>query len=111
MRSAQAQSVRVKEKYLLDLLVTTVATLQGVRINVYLIFISESSPYVLSYSSTYRYENTAGYFSNVLIEILFTKDWKQSFAKLPIPKLSLHISAAFCLRQKLGRDLPENQTF
>jgi len=34
MHSAQAQSVRVKEKYLLDLLVIIVATLQEVRINV-----------------------------------------------------------------------------
>jgi len=41
IHSAQAQSVRVKEKYLLDLLVTTVATLQEVRINVYFILISE----------------------------------------------------------------------
>ena len=53
MRSAQAQSVRVKAKYLLDLLVATVTTLQEVRTNVYFIFISESSPYVLSYSSIY----------------------------------------------------------
>jgi len=29
----------------------------------------------------------------------------------PIPKLSLHNSAAFCLRQKLRRDLLENLTF
>jgi len=39
--------------YLLVLLVTTVATLQDVRINVYFILISESSPYVLSYRSIY----------------------------------------------------------
>jgi len=32
MHSAQVQSVRVKAKYLLDLLVTFVATLQEVRI-------------------------------------------------------------------------------
>jgi len=44
MHSAQAQSVRVKEKYLLDLLVTIVATLQEVRIIVYFILISELSP-------------------------------------------------------------------
>jgi len=44
MHSAQAQSVRVTEKYLLDLLVTIVVTLQEVRINVYFILISESSP-------------------------------------------------------------------
>ena len=44
MHSAQAQCVRVKEKYLLGLLVTIVATLQEVRINVYFILISESSP-------------------------------------------------------------------
>jgi len=50
MHSSQAQSVRVKKKYLLGLLVTTVATLQEVRINVYFILISESNPYVLSYS-------------------------------------------------------------
>jgi len=36
MHSAQAQSVRVMKKYILVLLVTTVATLQEVRINVYL---------------------------------------------------------------------------
>jgi len=54
MHSAQAQSVRLrKKKYLLDFLVTIVATLQEVRINVYFILISESSPYVLSYMSIY----------------------------------------------------------
>jgi len=53
MHSAQAQSVRVKEKYLLDLLVTFVAKLQEVGINVHFILISESSPYVLSYRSIY----------------------------------------------------------
>ena len=37
--------------------------------------------------------------------------WRQPFAKLLIPKLSLHNSAAFCLRKKLRRDLPENLTF
>jgi len=51
MHSAQAQSIRVTEKYLLDFLVTIVATLQKVRINVYYIFISESRSYVLSYRS------------------------------------------------------------
>ena len=53
MHSAQAQSVRVKEKYLLDLLVTIVATLQEVRLNVYFILISESSPCVLNHRSIY----------------------------------------------------------
>jgi len=55
MHSAQAQSVRVTEKiaYLFSLLVTIVATLQEVRINVYFILISESSPYVLSCRSIY----------------------------------------------------------
>ena len=38
MLSAQAQSVRVKKKYSLVLLVTIVATLQDVTINVYFIF-------------------------------------------------------------------------
>ena len=38
MHSAQAQSVRVAKKYILALLVATVATLQEVRINVYFIF-------------------------------------------------------------------------
>jgi len=38
MHSAQAQNVRVTEKYLLDLLVTIIATLQEVRINVCFIF-------------------------------------------------------------------------
>jgi len=52
MHSAQAQSVRVaRKKYHLDLLVTIVATLQEVRIYVYFILNSESSPYVLSYRS------------------------------------------------------------
>jgi len=72
MHSAQAQSVRVTKKYLVYLLVTTAATLQDVRINVYFILISESNPYVLSYKSIYQQVRTAGYFSNVLIEILFT---------------------------------------
>jgi len=53
MHSAQAQNVRVKGKIYLDLLVTIVATLQEVGINVYFILISESSPYVLSYRSIY----------------------------------------------------------
>jgi len=76
-------------------LVTIVATLQEVRLNVYFILVFESSPYVLSYRSMYSRENTVGYFSTVLIEILVTNGWKQSFAKLPIPKLSLHNSALF----------------
>ena len=38
MHSAQAQSVSVTKKYILVLLVTIVATLQDVRINVYFIF-------------------------------------------------------------------------
>ena len=71
MHSAQAQSVRVKKKFILDLLVTTVATLQEVSINVYFILISESNPYILSYRSIYSWVNTVS-FSNVLIEILFT---------------------------------------
>jgi len=52
-----------------------------------LYLISELSPYVLSYRSIYSWVNTAGYFSNILIEILFTNGWKQSFAKLPHPKI------------------------
>jgi len=36
---------------------------------------------------------------------------ENSLVKLHIPKLSLHNSAAFCLRQKLRRDLPENLAF
>jgi len=36
---------------------------------------------------------------------------ENSLAKLPFPKLSLHNSAAFCLQEKLHRDLPENLTF
>jgi len=55
----------------LDLLVTTVVTLQEVRINVYFILIFPSSPYVLSYKSIYSQVNAVGNF-NVLIEILFT---------------------------------------
>jgi len=46
----------------------------------------------------------------LLIESLFTNVRRESFAKLSILKLSLHNSAAFCLRQKLHRDLPENVT-
>jgi len=38
---------------LLDLLVTIVVTLQEVRLDVYFILISESSPYVLNYRSIY----------------------------------------------------------
>jgi len=55
MHPAQAQRVRVKEKisFRLNLLVTIVATLQEVRINVYFILVSESRPYVLSYRSIY----------------------------------------------------------
>jgi len=53
MHSAQAQSVRVKEKYLLALLVAFVATLQDVRTNAHFVLISESSPYVLSCRSVY----------------------------------------------------------
>jgi len=52
MHSAQAQSVRVTKKYSLVLWVTIVATLQ-VMINVYFLFDSQSSPYVLSYRSIY----------------------------------------------------------
>jgi len=51
------------------------------------------------------------YFSKVLVEILFTNGWRQPFAKLPILKLSLHNSAAVCLRQKLRRGLPEKVAF
>ena len=111
MHSAQAQSVRVTEKIYFGLVGHHAATWQEVRINVHLILISASSPYVLSYRSTYSYVNTVGYFSKLLIEILFTNGWKQSFAKVPIPKLNLHNGAAFRLRQKLRRDLPENLTF
>jgi len=44
MHSAQAQRVRVKEKisFGLNLLITVVATLQEVRLNVYFILVSES---------------------------------------------------------------------
>ena len=51
------------------------------------------------------------YFSKLLMESLFTGGWRQSFAKLPILKLSLHNSAAVCFRQKLHRVLPENVPF
>jgi len=61
-----------RKKYLLDLLVTIVMTLQEVRINVYFILISESTPYVVSYRSIYSQVNTVGNFYKVLIEILFT---------------------------------------
>jgi len=75
------------------------------------LFPSQLCSYVLSDRSIYSLVKTVGYFSNVLIEILFTNGWKQSLAKLPNPKLGLHNSAAVCLRQKLRRDLPENVTF
>ena len=41
---------------------------------------------------------------NVLIEILFTNCWRQSFVKQPILKIRLNNSAAVCLWQKLRRD-------
>ena len=72
------------------------------RINVFFILISESSAYILSYRSIYSQVNTVGYF-NVLSEILFTNSWTQSFAKLPIPKLSLHNSAAFLSSAKASQ--------
>jgi len=62
MHLGQTQSVRVTKKHHLDVLVTIVAILQEVRINVYLILISESSLYGLSYRSTYSQLNTAGNF-------------------------------------------------
>jgi len=68
-------------------------------------------PYVLSYRSIYSQINTVGYFSNVLLEVLVTNGLRQTFAKLSIPKLSLHNSVALCLQQKLRRDLPETETF
>jgi len=46
-----------------------------------------------------------------MMEILFADGWRQSFAKLPILKLSLHNSVAVCLRQKLRRGLRGNATF
>jgi len=98
-------------KNIFYLLVTIVATLQEVRINVYFILLSKSSPYVLRYRSTYSWVNTVGYFSKVLIETLFTNKLKTVVCKTAHPKLSLHNSAAFCLRKKLRRDLPENLTF
>jgi len=87
------------------LVVTIVVTLQEVKINVYFVLISKSSP------TFWAIGQNVDYFSDVLIEILFASRWKHSFAKLPISKLSLHNSAAFCLQQKLRRDLPENLTF
>ena len=86
MHPTQTQSVRVKEKNIFYLLVTIVATLQEVRINVYFILISKSSPYVLSYKSIYSKVNTVGYFSNVLIETLFTNKLKTVFCKTVHPK-------------------------
>jgi len=53
MPSAQAQSVRVKEKIFFGFVVPIVAILQEVRLNIYFILISESSPYVLSYRLIY----------------------------------------------------------
>jgi len=52
MHSAEPQSIRVTEKYHFDLLVTIVATLQEVRINVFNL-ISESILYVLNCRSIY----------------------------------------------------------
>ena len=62
MHSAQAQSVRVTKKYLLLLLITIVATLREVRINVYFIFDSQSRPYGLSYRLIYSYVNSSATF-------------------------------------------------
>ena len=130
-------------------MVAIVAILQEMRINVYFILISESSPYVLSYRqvflrcfrnpirvprienrvhrireigtphahtgylrfplkkrgyrSIYSQVNTVGNYSNVLMEILFTNTWRQSVSKLPIPKLSLHNSAAFLSSAKASQ--------
>ena len=86
IHSTQTQSVRDKEKNIFYLLVTIVATLQEVRINVYFTLISKSSPYVLSYRSIYSKVNTVGYFSNVLIETLFTNKLKTVFCKTAHPK-------------------------
>jgi len=86
MHSTQTQSVRIKEKNIFYLLVTIVATLLEVRINIYFIVISKSSPYVLSYRSIYSLVNTVGYFSNVLIETLFTNKLKTVFCKTAQPK-------------------------
>jgi len=44
-----------------------------------------------------------GYFSNVLSEMLFTNSWRQSFVKLPVPKLSLHNSSAFLSSAKASQ--------
>jgi len=81
------------------------------RINVYFIFISESSPYVLSYWSMYCQVNAVGNFSNVLIEILFTNSWRQSFAILPIPKLSLYNNAAFLSSAKASQRFARKSNF
>jgi len=86
MHSTQTQSARVKEKNIFYLLVTIVAALQTVRINAYFILISNSSPYVFSYRSIYSWGNTVGYFSNVLIETLFTNKLKTVFCKTGDPK-------------------------
>jgi len=62
------------------------------------------------YFSFVAYSFTATTFSTIIwlkSSLLMVED---SLAKLPILKLSLHNSAAFCIRQKLRRDLPENVT-
>jgi len=103
MHSAQAQSVRVKEKIFVRFVVHHCCGITRSKIECVFILVFESSPYVLSYRSMYSWENTVSYFSNVLIEILVTNGWKQSFAKLPIPKLSLYNSAVFYLWQKASQ--------
>jgi len=97
MHSAQAQSVRVKEKISLGVVGHHCSITKSLSL------FPKSSPYVLIYRSMYSWENTAGYFSNVLTEILFTNSWKQSFAKLPVPKISLHNSAAFLSTAKASQ--------
>jgi len=67
-----SEKFRSHGKHIFFLLVTIVATSQEMKINVYFILISGSSPYVLSYRSIYSQVNIVGNFSKVLIEILFT---------------------------------------
>jgi len=53
MQSAQAQSVRVKEKISFGFVVHHCRDITKSEVNVYFIFISQSSSYVLSYRIIY----------------------------------------------------------
>jgi len=103
MHSAQAQNVRVTEKIYFLFVGHHCRDITNKRINVYFIF-------VLNYRPIHSYVNTVGCF-NVLSEILFPNSWRQSFSTLPIPKLSLHNSAAFLSSAKASQRFSRKSNF